>query len=133
MKDLGATDAVLNPHPDARHRLIGRFLLRCQLAFGRTFLGLIGSYLGRFIALKTSILVQFGARWEAVLLLIGGSLVAGLPWSRAAQRLNLAGSAVADDHILDRMALFLAAVEVALARLVLWALDWSLGSIDDEF
>lgn len=133
MEDFGTADAVLDHHPDARNRLIGRFLFRHQRTYGRSLLGLIGAHVGRFVALKPSVLVRLAVRWEVILLLIGGALVADLAWSRATQRLNLASSALRDDHVLDSMALELAAVELTLACLIPWALHWSLGAIDDEF
>src|SRR5690349_8393985 len=77
MEDLGAANTMLHPHPDARNRLIGRFFFRSQLALARTFLGLLGSHVRWFVALKARIFVELAARWEAIVFFIGGALVAG--------------------------------------------------------
>src|SRR5262245_30940687 len=132
MEDFGTADAVLNEHPDTRNGLISRLFFARQLTLLRTFLGLIGSYLGWFIALKAGVLVELRARWEVIVFFIGSALVAGLTRPCAAQRLNLASAAVGDDHVLDCMTLLLTTVELALTRLVLGTLDRSFGAIDNE-
>ena len=52
--------------------------------------------------------------------------------SSATQRYDVAGAAIANAHILERMVFLLATVVLALAHLVFRSLDRALGSITNE-
>jgi hypothetical protein len=82
--------------------------------------------------LKAAILPELAVLGEAIALFVGNPFVAGFPWSSAAQSLDLSGSSVHDNHILDRVTFLLAAVELTLSAFVLWSLNWPLSAINDE-
>jgi hypothetical protein len=106
VEDFCSANTVFDLYPLLRNRLIRRFFFGGQFALRRLLFRLIRPHLGWFIALKAGILPEFAPRWEVIVLVIGGALITGFARSGAAQRFDLACSAIADGYVFDGMALF---------------------------
>ena len=131
-EDLGPAETVFDPDAFAGDGLI-RFLLGGgQFTPTRFLLGLVSRRAGWLIALEAGIFPESTAGREEEIGLIHSRFIMLLALTGRAQGLDLAGTFVSDDDILDRVALLLATVVLALAFSVFRALDRAFRAVDDE-
>jgi hypothetical protein len=131
-EDLDTADAVFDPDAFAGDRLI-RFLFGGgEFTAAWFLLGLVSRRAEWLIALEAGIFLEPTAGREEEGGLIHGRFIMLLALTSRTQGLDFAGAFGGDDDILDRVALLLATVVLALAFSVFRTLDRAFRAVDDE-
>ena len=131
--DLGSTNAVFDTDVFSSNSLVLFFLSGRKFATPGFLLGLLRDGIFRFVALIAGIFPDLTAGGETPVFFVSQLLVVLLAWHGFAEHLDLLGTLVADDGVLDRVAFLLTAVVVLLALGVFGARNRTFAPVNDEF